>query len=154
MENQLISAFLLENNQVEVNYVSDDIRSVSYTFSRDGEVFRLKKISETGTNSIYKVIFQNDTPLELGHIYKLKTNDEEETILRLDRYVASKEFDDLYAYEGRIRNSPFLSRDEVFYIGLPLRSPYTRSSIRYAIHPLESSFDYVLSQPQVSRYAL
>ena len=58
MENQLISAFLLENNQVEVNYVSDDIRSVSYTFSRDGEVFRLKKISETGTNSIYKVVFQ------------------------------------------------------------------------------------------------
>ncbi len=102
MENQLISAFLLENNQVEVNYVSDDIRSVSYTFSRDGEVFRLKKISETGTNSIYKVVFQNDTPLELGHIYKLKTNDEEETILRLDRYVASKEFDDLYAYEGRL----------------------------------------------------
>ena len=102
MENQLISAFLLENNQVEVNYVSDDIRSVSYTFSRDGEVFRLKKISETGTNSIYKVIFQNDTPLELGHIYKLKTNDEEEVLLRLDRYVASKEFDDLYAYEGRL----------------------------------------------------
>lgn len=102
MENQLISAAILDNNQVEVNYVSDDIRSVTYTFSRDGEVFRLKKVSETSVNQVYRVVFTNDTPLELGHVYKLRTNDEEEVFLRTDKYVATKEFDDLYSYEGRL----------------------------------------------------
>ncbi len=102
MENQLVGALLLENNQIEVNYVSEDINSISFTLTSDGINQNIHLVDIISTNEVHKIIFACENPIELGHIYRIKTSEEEETILRLDRYVASKEFDELYFYDGEL----------------------------------------------------
>ena len=102
MENQLVGALLLENNQIEVNYVSEDINSVSFSLTSDGINQNIHLVDIISTNEVHKIIFASENPIELGHIYRIKTSEEEETILRLDRYVASKEFDELYFYDGEL----------------------------------------------------
>ncbi len=119
MENQLTSAILLENNIIEVTYLSDDINSVNFSLFCDEINVPLREVSVTNTNQIYRIQLTADKPIELGHVYKLKTSEDEETYLRLDKYVATKEFDDLYATKEELGIK--YSKDEtIFKLWSPL----------------------------------
>ena len=74
MENQLVSAFLLENNKIEISYISDDIDSVSFLLSIDGVDYPLKKDKVSNVNQIYSLILSLDKEIELGHYFKIKTS--------------------------------------------------------------------------------
>ena len=100
MENQFISAFLLENNHIEISYVSDDISLITFSLLCDKENIPLTLEKKSNVNQVYKLDFVVDSPLELGKVYRIKTSEEEEALLRLDRYVASKEFDERFYYDG------------------------------------------------------
>ena len=113
MENQLVSAFLLENNHIEINYVSDYITNISFKLSKDGNDLPIRLSSSSNVNQVYKLDFVCDSNIELGHIYRIKTSEEEECLLRLDRYVTLKEFDDLYSYDGELGIS--YSVNETFF---------------------------------------
>ncbi len=102
MENQLISAFLVSSNKIEINYVSEQIDDVVFRLFCDDIEIKLKKEKITSTNQIHVIFYEVDHPLELGHIYKIKTSEEEDALLRTDRYVSSEEFDELYSYDGEL----------------------------------------------------
>ena len=102
MENQLVNAILLENNRIEVSYISDDINSVGFSLAMDDTFYPLDKIDVSNNGSIYRLILSPTFEMELGHIYKLKTSEEEETFVRLDTYVATQEFSNKYTYYGKL----------------------------------------------------
>ena len=102
MENQFISAFLIENNHIEISYVSDDIDLIKFSLIKDNETIPLTLEKSTNVNQVYKLDFVASSPVELGHVYKIKTSEEEEALLRLDRYVGLKEFDEKYYYDGEL----------------------------------------------------
>ncbi len=102
MENQLVSALLLENNRVEVSYISDDIDSISFTLTRDGKPYSLTREKKQNVNQVYTLTLVSGVEIDLGHSYKVKTSEEEETYLRIDKYVSTKEFDEKYAYDGEL----------------------------------------------------
>lgn len=102
MENQLISVFLLDSHHIEVNYVSENPNELKFFLTGDDVSYPLKKDSETSNNNVYKLVLSSENAIELGKLYHFKTNDDDESLLRTDRYVASKEFEELYSYEGRL----------------------------------------------------
>ena len=102
MENQLVGALLLENNRVEVSYISDDIDSISFTLTRDGKPYSLTREKKQNVNQVYTLTLVSGVEIDLGHSYKVKTSEEEETYLRIDKYVSTKEFDEKYAYDGEL----------------------------------------------------
>ena len=102
MENQLVSAYLLDNDRIEICYISDDINSISFSLLCDGNKLPISLSKTTNNNQVYKLEFISESPLELGHIYKIKTSEEEEVLLRTDRYVATEEFDKRYYYGGNL----------------------------------------------------
>ena len=57
MENQLVGALLLENNQIEVNYVSEDINSISFSLTSDGINQNIHLVDIISTNEVHKIIF-------------------------------------------------------------------------------------------------
>ena len=102
MENQLISVFLLDSHHIEVNYVSDNPNELRFFLTGDDVSYPLKKDSETSNNNVHKLILFSENAIELGKLYHFKTNEDDESLLRTDRYVTTKEFEDLYSYEGRL----------------------------------------------------
>ena len=101
MENQLISVFLLDSHHIEVNYVSENPNELKFFLTGDDVSYPLKKDNETSNNNVHKLVLSSENAIELGKLYRFKTNDDDESLLRTDRYVASKEFEELYSYEGR-----------------------------------------------------
>ena len=61
MENQLVSAFLLENNHIEINYVSDNITNISFKLSKDGSDLPIRLSSSSNVNQVYKLDFVCDS---------------------------------------------------------------------------------------------
>ena len=102
MENQLISVFLLDSHHIEVNYVSEDPSGLQFYLTGDGVSFPLKEESEKNNNEVHKLILFSENQILLGKAYRFKTNDDDESILRVDRYVATPEFDELYGYDGEL----------------------------------------------------
>ncbi len=102
MENQLVSAFLVSSNRIEINYISDQIDDVSFHLYCDDIEVKLKKEKINSTNQIHSISYLVDRLLELGHIYRVKTSEEEDILLRTDKYVTSAEFDELYYYDGEL----------------------------------------------------
>ena len=103
MESQLVGALLLENNTIVVSYISEDVDSISFTLVCEGSSFPLNKIKKSNVNQVYTILLESpEKDIELGHSYKVKTSEDEEVFLRVDRYVATKEFDEKYAYEGEL----------------------------------------------------
>ena len=102
MENQLVGALLLENNKIEISYISEDIDSVSFSLVCDGKVYPLSREKKQNVNQVYTLTMSCDLDIELGHIYKVKTSEDDEVALRIDKYVATKEFENKYAYDGEL----------------------------------------------------
>ena len=102
MENQLSNVFLLDSSHIEITYISENISEIKFSLYSDDELVSLYKEKDDVKGEVHKLIFATNKPIELGHILKLKTSEEEEVFVRLDRYVASKEFDELYAYEDKL----------------------------------------------------
>ena len=119
MENQLTSAILLEGNIIEVTYLSDDISGINFSLTKDDENIPLRNVNTTNTNQIYKIQFFTDERLELGHVYKLKTSEDEETYLRVDKYVATKEFDDFYSTDEEL-GIQYTKEETIFKLWSPL----------------------------------
>ena len=102
MENQLSSVFLINSHHLEVTYISEDISNIRFSLTQDDKLINLKVEKDEANNLVHKLTLYSETPLELGHLYRFKTSEEEESIIRTDRYVASKEFDELYSYDGEL----------------------------------------------------
>ena len=102
MENQLVSASLLDNNRIEISCISDDINSISFTLLCDGEKLPISLSKSSNNNQVFKLEYVCETPLELGHAYRIKSSEEEEILLRTDKYVATEEFDNKYYYDGHL----------------------------------------------------
>ena len=102
MENQLVGASLLENNRIEISFISEDIDSISFSLVCDGKAYPLNREKKQNVNQIYTLTMSTDLEIELGHSYKVKSSEDDEVYLRLDKYVASKEFDNKYSYDGEL----------------------------------------------------
>ena len=102
MENQLISATLLENNKIEISIITDNINYIHFSLIKDGVFYPLKVEETTNINQVYTATCTCETDLELGHSYKVRTGEDDEVYLKVDRYVATKEFENLYSYEGEL----------------------------------------------------
>lgn len=140
MENQLISAILLENNLIEISYVSEDISSVSFSLYCDDASLEIELISNENINQVYKLIYKVKENLELGHLYKIKTSEEEETYVKTDKYVASKEFEEKYYYDGFL-GLEYSKKESTFKIWSPLSEKVSlkleKSDKSFAILPLK-----------------
>ena len=102
MENQLSNVFLLDSSHIEITYISENINEINFSLLYDDEKISLNKEKDFVKGDVHRIIFSTNKKIELGHILKLKTSEEEEAFVRLDRYVATKEFDELYAYEDKL----------------------------------------------------
>lgn len=102
MENQLSNVFLLDSSHIETTYISENINEINFSLLYDDEKISLNKEKDFVKGDVHRIIFSTNKKIELGHILKLKTSEEEEAFVRLDRYVATKEFDELYAYEDKL----------------------------------------------------
>ena len=101
MENQLVSAELVSKKEISISYISENINEINFFLVKDDEEFPLiKERVEEVTSNVYKISAHPLFELLLGHSYSIKTSEEEETVVKLDKYVASSEFDELYGYDG------------------------------------------------------
>ena len=119
MENQLSSVFLLNSTHIEVTYISENISEIKFSLYSDNELLPLTKEKDEAKGEVHKLTFVTKNPIELGHILKLKTSEEDEVFVRLDRYVASKEFDEFYAYEDKLGIS-YTKEETKFRLWSPL----------------------------------
>lgn len=101
MENQLVSAELISKKSIGISYISENIKDVHFVLLKDDEECPLIIDSTKElTNHVYKIECHPLFDLLLGHTYRIKTSEEEETVVKLDRYVSKDEFDELYGYDG------------------------------------------------------
>ena len=119
MDNQFISAVLKENNHISVSFISDDVSGVTFSLVKDNVSFPLKKESVKNHNQIFSIDLVSEEPIELGHVYKIKTNEDDDLFLRYDYYVTTNEFASLYTYNGKL-GLEYSKEESIFRLWSPL----------------------------------
>lgn len=103
MENQFVSAELLNKNTILISYISENIEEVNFTLYINGEATKLNKDKiKSSVSQIHHIESYLDFDLVMGKDYRVVSSEDEEMILKLDKYVASEEFASLYTYDGEL----------------------------------------------------
>ena len=140
MENQLISAFLIDSHHVDVNYLSEDIKNIEFFLDGDGEIYKFLTERIERNNQIFRIHLFSEKEILLGKLYTFKTSEEDEAILRTDLYISSKEFEDLYSYSGEL-GIKYSKEETVFKLWSPLSNKVSikieKSENNFVILPMK-----------------
>ena len=101
MRKNLLHASLLTSHEIGIVYLSaySTVDNVDFFLVHKKTKIPLRK-EVNNRQSIPEVKLISEEPIMLGKDYIVESSEEESVFLDLDDYVLTKEFDDLYAYDG------------------------------------------------------
>ena len=140
MENQFVSAELLNKNTILISYISENIEEVNFSLYSDGVATKLSKDKiKSSASQIHHIESHLDSDLLLGKDYRVVSSEDEEMILKLDKYVASEEFADLYTYHGEL-GIKYSKEETTFKLWSPLSEKVflklEKTSNKYILMPM------------------
>ena len=101
MRKNLLNASLINSHEISIIYLTNfsSIETVDFFLVGNGKKIPLKK-EQNAHSSITETKLISEEPIVLGYDYEVRSSEEESVYLEYEDYVATREFDELYAYDG------------------------------------------------------
>ena len=121
MRKNLLNASLVNSHEISIIYFSNytSIDNVDFFLVGNGKKIPLKKEPNAHT-SITETRLISEVPIVLGYDYEVKSSEEESVYLEYEDYVATREFDELYAYDGDDLGPVYTKKGTTFKLWSPL----------------------------------
>ena len=126
MRKNLINAALINAYEISIIYLANfsSVEEVNFYLVWDHNKIPLRKEFNT-RSSVTEIKLISEQEIVLGHDYEVKSSEEESVYLDFDEYVASNEFDELYAYDGDDLGPTYSKKETTFKLWSPLADKVT-----------------------------
>lgn len=121
MRKNLLHASLLNKREISIVFLSSTsfVDDVHFYLSVNGNKIPLQK-EVSRRQSVPEVKLVSDVDIVLGQNYKIVTSEEEEIFIDFDEYTTTKEFDELYSYNGDDLGATYSRESTTFKLWSPL----------------------------------
>ena len=121
MRKNLLNASLVNSHEISVIYLANfsSIDSVDFFLVGNGKKIPLKK-EPNAHSSITETRLISEEPIVLGYDYEVRSSEEESVYLEYEDYVGTREFDELYAYDGDDLGPVYTKKGTTFKLWSPL----------------------------------
>ena len=121
MRKNLLNASLINSHEISIIYLANfsSIDNVEFFLVGNGHKTPLVK-EQNAHSSITETKLISVEPIILGYDYEVVSSEEESVFLEYEDYVSSKEFDELYAYDGDDLGSTYSKKSTTFKLWSPL----------------------------------
>ena len=126
MRKNLLNASLINSHEISIIYLTNfsSIETVDFFLVGNGKKVPLKK-EQNAHSSITETKLISEEPIVLGYDYEVRSSEEESVYLEYEDYVATREFDELYAYDGDDLGSVYTKKGTTFKLWSPLADKVT-----------------------------